>query len=118
MKDETIRGYRPLGDRPKDRQLSYDYMLQTTKAAKLLTVLRTEAAKQNAPCTKDPEKWAGDELPTDREAQLMCSTCPVIDLCRQYADEAHPAWSVWGGRVYGRNLQAAMKEGETNDGRR
>lgn len=84
------------------------YLQQTAKAAKLLKVLRTSPGEK--PCTGNFEKWAGEELPTDREAQLMCAGCPLIDICEQYAEEAHPAWGVWAGEVYGRRLQELMGE--------
>lgn len=110
MADEVIKGYRVVGERPKDRQLSYTYMQQDGKSAKLLTILRTEAAKQGANCVGKPEKWTGDELPTDRQAQLMCATCPLVQMCSQYAEGAHVAHGVWGGKVYGRRLAEAMRE--------
>lgn len=110
MADEVIKGYRIVGDRPKDRQLSYTYMQQDGKSAKLLKILRTEAVKQGANCLGKPEQWTGDELPTDREAQMMCATCPLVTLCHQYAETAHVAHGVWGGQVYGRRLAEAMKD--------
>lgn len=111
--EPSIRGYRIIGDRPKDRSLSYDYLKQSHTAAKLLTVLRSEAVKQGANCLGNPEKWTGEELPTDREAQLACASCPVIQQCEQYREAAHPAWGNWAGVVKGRNLQKAMQEGES-----
>lgn len=111
MADESIRGYKIVGDRPKERQLSMDYLKQSHTAAKLLTVLRTEAVKQGANCLDKPEQWTGEELPTDREAQLACASCPVIQQCEQYREAAHPAWGNWAGVVKGRKLKEAM-EGE------
>lgn len=115
LADEVIKGYRIVGDRPKDRQLSYTYMQQDGKSAKLLTILRTEAVKQGANCLGKPEQWTGDELPTDREAQMACASCPVWDLCNSYREAAHPAWGNWAGVVKGRNLQKAMQEGENDE---
>lgn len=116
MAEERIRGYRIVGDRPKSRELSYDYMQQSAKASKLLRELWDRAPKEGANCVGEPEKWTSDELPTDREAQIMCSSCDILELCRAYAEEARPAWSVWGGKVYGRNLDEQMRKGE-EDGR-
>lgn len=115
MADEVIKGYRIVGERPKDRSLSYEYLKQDGKSAKLLTILRTEAAKQGANCVGKPDKWTGDELPTDREAQMACASCPVWDLCNSYREAAHPAWGNWAGVVKGRNLQKAMREGENDE---
>lgn len=110
MADETIRGYRPIGDRPRDRQLSYSYMQQDSRSAKLLAELRTAAVQEGSNCLGKPEQWTGDDLPTDREAQLMCASCPVFALCSEYAETAHVAHGVWGGQVYGRRLAEAMKD--------
>lgn len=110
MAEERIRGYRIVGDRPKDRSLSMDYLQQSAKASKLLRELWDRAPKEGANCVGEPEKWTSDELPTDREAQIMCAGCPLMDICREYAETAHPAWGTWGGKVYGRNLEAAMKD--------
>lgn len=105
MADEYIRGYRPVGDRPKDRSLSYDYMLQTPRAAKLLKTLWATPGKN---CEGKTEEFSGEDLPTDREAQLMCAGCPALETCGLYRDEAHPAWGAWAGSVKGRKLQEAM----------
>lgn len=106
----SIRGYRPAGDRPRDRQLSYSYMQQDSRSAKLLAELRTAAVQEGSNCLGKPEQWTGDDLPTDREAQLMCASCPVFDLCRQYSEAAHPAWGNWAGVVKGRKLKEAMED--------
>lgn len=111
MAEDTVKGYRILGDRPKSRELSYDYLQQSAKASKLLRELWDRAPKEGANCVGKPEEWTSDELPTDREAALACASCPLLDLCREYAETAHPAWGQWGGKVYGRNLKAAMDEG-------
>lgn len=110
MADEVIKGYRVVGERPKDRSLSYEYLKQDGKSAKLLAVLRTAAVREGANCLGKAEKWTGDELPSDREAQLMCATCPLVQMCSQYAEGAHVAHGVWGGKVYGRRLAEAMKD--------
>ncbi|QDK01487.1 WhiB family transcription factor [Microbacterium phage LeeroyJenkins] len=110
MADETIRGYRVVGDRPRDRSLSYTYLQQDSRSAKLLSELRTEAVNKGANCLGKPEQWTSDELPSDKDAQLMCASCPVFDLCKQYSEAAHPAWGVWATGVKGRKLKEAMEE--------
>jgi hypothetical protein len=112
LAEDTVKGYRILGDRPKDRTLSMDYLQQSPKASKLLRELWDRAPKEGANCVGKPEKWTSDELPTDREAQIMCAGCPLAQLCSDYAEAAHPAWGVYAGRVYGRKLDEAMKEAE------
>lgn len=105
----SIRGYRPTGDRPKDRSLSYTYLQQDSRSAKLLAELRTAAVQKGSNCLGRPEQWTRDDLPTDREAQLMCASCPVFALCNEYREAAHPAWGVWGGQVKGRKLKEMME---------
>lgn len=112
MADETIRGYRVVGDRPRDRSLSYTYLQQDGKSAKLLTVLRTEAVKKGSNCLGKPEQWTSDELPSDKDAQLMCASCPLMgNECEDYVRAAHPSWGVWNGEVKGRKLKEAMEDG-------
>lgn len=105
MADEKIRGYRPQAERPRERQLALDYLQQTPRAAKLLKVLWSTEGKN---CEGRTEEFSGEELPTDREAQLMCAGCDALATCGIYRDEAHPAWGVWAGVVKGRKLQEAM----------
>lgn len=50
----------------------------------------------------DPKNLGG--VPTDREAELMCAGCPLFDLCRTYGKVGRPAFGVWGGKLYGRDL--------------
>lgn len=107
MTHDSIRGYRPLADRPKDRQLSMDYIMQTGPATKLLKILWDSPEKN---CAGREEEFSGDELPTDAEAQLLCAGCDVLDKCREYAAEARPAWGTWGSTVYGRGLEEAMRD--------
>lgn len=110
LADEVIKGYRIVGDRPKDRQLSYTYMQQDGKSAKLNTELRAAAVREGANCLNKWDVWDGDDMPTDREAQMLCASCPVFDLCKQYAEASHPAWTILAGKVYGRKLKEAMED--------
>lgn len=118
MAEDTIRGYKVLGDRPKDRQLSMEYIQQTHREVSLHTPLTLAAGDKGASCLNRPEDFSvgsedgGDDLPTDREAQMLCAPCPIMQQCREYAELKHPSYGVWGGKVYGRKLAAAMKEGD------
>ena len=108
---QSIRGYRTVGDPPKPpRELSLGYLQQAPRASKLLKELWDRAPLEGAPCVGNAEKWTSDDLPTDREAQLMCSGCVMLELCKKYADESHVAYGVWGGEVHGRNLQKAIND--------
>lgn len=116
MAEEYIQGWRPKGDRPKSQMPKLDYLHQDRKESSLHTPL-TLAMKGNEPCFNNPDRFAvgsedgQDDLPTDREAQLMCAPCPLLEKCGKYAETKHPAWGVWGAKVYGRSLDAKMKEG-------
>ena len=109
---DNIRGYRVLGEAPKVRELSTGYLQQSRDSSVLLKELWDRAPKEGANCVGREDEFSGDDLPTDREAQLLCSGCPLLSLCREYAESAHPAWGLFGGRVYGRNLEEAMKDDE------
>jgi len=51
---------------------------------------------------------AGDDLftvdtPTPAEIEVMqplCDSCPLLDLCRQYADLERPKVGYWAGKTY------------------
>lgn len=108
----VTRGYRILGDRKPERQLSTSYLQHSSEGSRLLAELWHRAPIEGANCVGREDEFSGDELPTDREAELMCASCPLANLCRDYAKVAHPAWGIFGGIVHGRVLQEAMKDAE------
>lgn len=110
MADESIRGYKIVGDRPKERSLSMEYLKQSHTAVNAHTELKQAINKKGANCVGKWEIWDGDDMPTDREAQMLCASCPVFDLCKQYAEASHPAWTILAGKVYGRKLKEAMED--------
>lgn len=94
-----------------------DYLHQSGPEAALHTPL-TLAMTGVEPCSGDPDRFAvgseeNDTLPTDRDAALMCAPCPLLKMCGEYAEKKHMAWGVWGGKVYGRKLEEAMKDETT-----
>lgn len=114
---QSIRGYRTVGDPPKpSRELAMGYLHQTHAETALHTPLSRAATDEGANCLGRMDTWAvgseegGDELPTDREAQIMCAGCPILKQCAEYAEMKHPAYGVWGGKVYGRRLAEAMRD--------
>lgn len=106
---ESIRGYRIVGDVKQDRQLSLNYLLLKPEASHALDKLRRKVDEEERkkdqgrgkgiPCVANPEGFSGDNLISERDAQLACSGCPALKLCRTYADVARPAHGVYGGRV-------------------
>lgn len=109
---DSIRGYRIVADRKKERELSLDYMMHTKQGSHALQILWATAQSEQAPCIDNPDAYIPDELPSDREASLLCARCPMLarKACAVYAEVGHPAWGVWDGRVFGRKLEEAMKE--------
>lgn len=91
-----------------------EYLQQDRNAANLLRELWETAPKEGAPCVGNEEQFAGEDLPTDKEAALMCATCPAKTrkVCSDYTKAAHPAWGVFDGRVFGRKLEEAMRDDE------
>ncbi len=53
------------------------------------------------PCrVNDPGLWFA-ESPTDVEfAKMLCTDCPVRDLCLDGARERREPWGVWGGELF------------------
>lgn len=114
-REESVRGYRILGDRPKpDKRFNDDALRQTAEAAHLLDTLwkvapprpatATTAAYRGTNCYGKEDQYTSDELPSDEEAAYMCGDCPALQLCRTYAKVSHISYGVWGGEAYGRHL--------------
>ncbi len=51
-------------------------------------------------CKGAPEQWMDwDEPPTPEDAKSMCSGCPLMQACANYATAAQEWHGVWGGVV-------------------
>lgn len=59
-----------------------------------------------------PEGDAAFIRSAEKEAKEVCSTCPVIQMCLDYALSAHEAEGVWGGTTFKEreSLIAAKKQ--------
>lgn len=112
--NETIRGYKITYEKKAPRELSMDYLMQTHEAAALQTQLREAIAENGSPCQTDPERWQPDELPTDKEAQRMCATCPLatFQICDAFRKASSQTYGVYAGKVEGRKLQEAPEKEE------
>lgn len=107
----VTRGYRVLADRKIEKQYSVNNLLlghAEAKALKNLTdkVTSEEMKKERGvrgatgvPCVGRAEEFSGDNLLSERDAQLACSSCKAAELCRIYADIARPAHGIYSGRV-------------------
>jgi len=110
----SIRGYKIVGERKQDRQLSLSYLALKPEAAHALDKLRRKVDEEErkkdqglgkgVPCVARPDDFSGDELLSERDAQLACSPCPARELCKAYALIARPAHGVWGGTVREMNI--------------
>jgi hypothetical protein len=117
---EPIRGYRIVPEQKNERVLSTNYLMQDARAAKLDQELWRKAPgvmnpetgniENAANCLNREDEFSGETLMSDTEAALECATCPLFDLCSEYGNVARPAWGTFGGRVFGRALEEAMKE--------
>lgn len=80
--------------------------------AKLYASLIEEAWEYKAPCLDREAEFCSEPLPSDRRAKDLCSGCPfqVYTRCGHYAEYAarqtRGFYGVWGGKVYGRGLDA------------
>ncbi|WP_175415783.1 WhiB family transcriptional regulator [Acidipropionibacterium jensenii] len=64
------------------------------------------------PCASDPEAWTGDQL-DDQQVEAAChrcTTCPVLDECRAYAETLKPSCGIWAGRRYGKKVPSKGKK--------
>jgi hypothetical protein len=48
------------------------------------------------PCAHD-DRWTSDDHDTRASAARLCQTCPLIVVCRDYANAVHPTHGVWAG---------------------
>lgn len=59
--------------------------------------------KTPTPCQRPSQgqQWFAKRRADRRIAAESCRVaCPLLDVCRTYADAAHVQWGVWGGRDY------------------
>jgi len=60
-------------------------------------------ANDPVPCTKEPDLFFPEDLTPLRKneatelAKQLCSSCPVLDLCKSYAITSRENYGIWGG---------------------
>lgn len=115
----TIRGFRlDSRDNKPDKDREFNHLLPKRKTQEKLDALQEVVNEDNKLTTPerncfglsakftnydDPRNLYNP--PTDEEAVSMCSGCPLLKLCGDYATAAKPEWGVWAGKVYGRDLE-------------
>lgn len=70
-----------------------------------LTLLREKGTP--ARCTRKPEEYSDYDamnVPSPGRAKMMCTGCLAYDECDLYAQVEKPGWSVYGGKVYGKDI--------------
>jgi hypothetical protein len=73
-----------------------------TRASEAYDLLHTAMTTTLAPCA-GIGLFTADDLSAADKAVLtpICDTCPLFDLCRDYADAARPTAGLWAGKTYG-----------------
>lgn len=83
------------------RRSAYTITRAAVAAGKDLAVLHELAAEVRAPCLTgevlDPAAWTSDDSADLSAAYKVCKTCPLRDLCTDFARTHHMSAGVWGG---------------------
>jgi Transcription factor WhiB len=67
----------------------------TALSAALLTLTHRDV---RPPCGDGSDRWVSDDRDQRASAATQCqSSCPLVTVCRDYADAIHPTHGVWGG---------------------
>lgn len=100
-----VRGYKVLADRKVEKQYSVNNLLlghAEAKALKNLTdkVTAEEMKKERGegkgvPCVGRAEEFSGDNLLSERDAQLACYSCPALKECDIFRIVARPSHGIW-----------------------
>lgn len=114
--EQTVRGYRVLGERKPEKQYNTDSLMLKPEASHALIALHVATGKKGANCLNREDEFRGDTLMTDGEAQLACAGCPSMPECDIFRRLGHPGWGTWAGVVQGRALEEIeRKEREDAD---
>lgn len=106
----VIKGYRILGTKKPDKQLSYGYLQLNADAASAHEALRKSVRENGSNCAGREDEFAGDTLMSDREAMLECAGCPSYSECEFFRQVAHPGWGTWAGVVKGRGIMEEVED--------
>lgn len=77
-----------------------DYLRPEPGSGRLLLRLVRASQEQTPKCQGKSDEYVDiEDLPTEEQAEEMCSGCPLLEMCREYSEIAQP-YGVWGGKVY------------------
>lgn len=109
----AIPGSRVIGEPTKpEKEFSLDYLRLKGPQAKALRALHSkvrevtvrhevDSLEPSVPCVGRADEFSGDELLSEREAELACARCPAFKECAFYLEVARPMWGVYAGAVRG-----------------
>jgi hypothetical protein len=77
-------------------------MTDTTDAMSALSdaLLDLTHHDRRPPCGDGSDRWVSDDRDQRDEAVRSCQSCPLTEVCRQYADEIRASFGVYGGHDY------------------
>lgn len=98
QENKTKAGQLPKPKKIKKIDLSY-LIPNDPNVINLWYNLQVALKGKNTPCLEAPEIYSGDlsHLIDADTAEDLCSGCPVLKECYQYADAADEPWGIWGG---------------------
>lgn len=106
---DVIRGYKVLSDRKVEKQYSVNNLLLSKTEAEAYSILNkavteAELAKERGvrgatgvPCVGREQEFSGDNLLSERDAQLACAGCPAFAKCDIVRLVARPAHGIYAG---------------------
>lgn len=110
INETVVRGYRIVGERKPERELSFAYLQLSHDAASAQTALREAVAKNGSNCLGREDEFSGEILMTDAQAKRECLGCPVWTECDIFKRLAHPAWGTWASEVKGRGTMEEVED--------
>ena len=71
-------------------------MTVSTSLPELLDLI----AARGSPCRDRLDAWFVTDPDGVAAAIDACESCPVLDACSRYTEDARPTYGVWAGRFY------------------
>lgn len=60
--------------------------------------------------------WSGSNNVSKATAEKLCGSCPLLEMCRDYAMEAQEPYGIWGGtRPKDRGIDHVVRTGKLWD---